>query len=118
MTKNHQQNKTWGTALKPINVLISTGAITKLVPSPRVSTNLWGWWNPYVWFVHGPLTVFNPAQVKVSGSTNADPINMINTSQKSTKKAWMDILKESLENPKNNAWWIENNNKLEKLVSV
>ena len=40
----------------------------------------------YVCFGYGLLTIFNHIRGQVSGSINADPINMIYTSQHSTKE--------------------------------
>ena len=42
--------------------------------------------NLYVRFVYGPLTISNHTQGKVSGPMNDDSINMIHTSQISTKE--------------------------------
>ena len=78
--------QTWGTALKPTNVLMSTYEITK---TGTLATNFnkpAGEANPYVRFGYGPLTIFNHTWGKVSGSMNADPINMIHKSQKQTKE--------------------------------
>ena len=44
--------------------------------------------NMCVRFGYGPLTIFNPTEGQVSGSLNADPINMIQVSQQSTKKGF------------------------------
>ena len=41
--------------------------------------------NPYVWFGCVPLTILNNTRGQVSVSMNADTINMIHTSQQSTK---------------------------------
>ena len=42
--------------------------------------------NPYVRFGYGPLTICNHTQGQVSVSMHADPINMIQTSQKSIEE--------------------------------
>ena len=62
--------------------------------------------NPYVMFWYSPLTICYHTQGQVSVSMNSDPINMIYTSQRSTKKAWTRILKDILETPDNNTGWI------------
>ena len=42
--------------------------------------------NPYVWFGYGPLKICNQTRGQVSVSMNANPINIIHTSKKSTKE--------------------------------
>ena len=74
-----------GTALKPINVFLATGEITKsgtlntTFQKPAEEANM------YIWFGYVSLTIFNRIQGKVSGSMNDYPINMIHTGQQSTK---------------------------------
>ena len=48
--------------------------------------------NMYVRFVYGPKTIFNHARGQFSGSVNADPVNSIYTSQKSTKIGFCEEL--------------------------
>ena len=79
--------------MKPINVLMTKGKITK----PRTLTTtlhkLTGEANLYVRFGYGPLTIFEHTQGQVSGSMNFDPINMIQKIQPSTK----EVLNEELD---------------------
>ena len=44
--------------------------------------------NPCIRFGYGPLTIFNHTQVQVAVSMNAYPINMMHTSQQSTKEGF------------------------------
>ena len=71
---------TWGTALKPINVFIATCEIKKLAPSPQPPTSLQG-----KKICMSGLNC-NHTQGQVSGSMNADPIDMVHISQESTKE--------------------------------
>ena len=94
--------------MKPINVLIAKGTITKsgtlamIFHKPVVEEN------PYIWFGYGPLIIYHHTRGQVSVPMNDDPINMIHTSQQSTKKGLKNILKDILENPENNTQWINN----------
>ena len=72
--------------MKPINVLMATGAIAKTGTLATTFHNPVGESNPYVWFGYGSLTIFNHTRGKFSESMNADPINKIHTSQKSTEE--------------------------------
>ena len=86
--------------MNPINVLITTGEITK---TGTLATNVHkpaGEANLYVRFGYGPLTVFNNTREIVSGSMDADPINMTHTSQKSTKEGLKNISKDNLDHTK------------------
>ena len=76
---------TWGTSLKPINALMETVEITKNSTLATTFHNPEGGENPYVRFGYGQLEIFNHTQREVSRSMNADSIDMIHTSQKSTK---------------------------------
>ena len=82
------QLKTWitrGTYLETINVLMVTREITK---TSTLSTNFHnpvGEANPYVQFRYIPLTILNHTGGQVSGSMNADPIDMIHTIQQPNK---------------------------------
>ena len=62
------------------------GEITKPVTLTTTFHKPVGEENPQVWFGYGPLTIFQQTRGQVLGSMNADPINMIYTSQKSTKE--------------------------------
>ena len=64
---------------------ISTLAKNFHKPTVEVST--------YVRFVYGPLNIFNYTWGQVLGSMSADSINILHTSQQSTK----EVLKEELE---------------------
>ena len=48
--------------------------------------------NPYVWFGYGKLIICNHTQGQVSVSMNTDPIDMIHTSQQSTKEVLNEVL--------------------------
>ena len=72
--------------MNPINVLMSTGAIKKTITIDMTFHNPAGESNMFVQFGYGPLTIFNESQGNFSGTMNADPINMIHTSQKSAKE--------------------------------
>ena len=77
---------TWVTSLKPINVFIATGAITKtrtLVATFHKPAG--GGANPYVRFGYGPLKICYHTWGKGAGSMYTDPINIIHRSQKLTK---------------------------------
>ena len=71
--------------MKPIDVLMATGAIPKTSTLATAFHRTIGEENPYVLFVYGPLTICNHTQGQVSGSMNSDPINMIHKSKKPTK---------------------------------
>ena len=72
---------TWITALNPINVLIVTGEITKTGILTTTFHKPVGGANPYVQFWYGPLKICNHTLWQVSVPMNANPINMIHTSQ-------------------------------------
>ena len=72
--------------MKPINVIMVTGAITKTSTLATNFHNPVGGSNPYVRFGYGPLAICYHTQGQVSGSINADPINMIHTIKQSTEK--------------------------------
>ena len=61
-------------------------SITKTVTLVSTFHKLAGEANPYVWFGHGPLTIFNNTRGQFSVLMNADPINRIHTNQKSAKE--------------------------------
>ena len=71
--------------MKPINLLMATGEITKTGTLGMAFHKPTGEENPYVQFGYSPLKNFNHNLRQVSGSMKADPINMIHTSQQSTK---------------------------------
>ena len=80
--------QTWTTlviSLNPINLLIGIGAITKTGTLTTPFHKPEGEANMYIQFGYGPMMIFNHTWGQVSGSINADPINMIHTCQKSTK---------------------------------
>ena len=81
-----QTKITWGTALNAINLLIARGAITKTGTLAMTFHKPAGEANQYVRFGYGPLSICNHTQGQVLGSMNTDPINMIHTSQQSTKE--------------------------------
>ena len=60
--------------------ITKTGTLTTTFHTPVGKANL------YVRFGCGPLEIFKYTRGQVSGSMNTYPINMINTSQKSTKE--------------------------------
>ena len=73
---------TWGTYLKPINVLIEIGATTK---PATLTTNFHkhvGKATTYVWFWYGPPEIWNCTQGQFSGSMYYNKINVVHTSQK------------------------------------
>ena len=72
----------------------------KLSSSPQPSTNLRGEENPYAHIVYSPLTIWNHNRGQVSGSMNADPINMIQKIQKPTKEGLKNNLKDILDQAK------------------
>ena len=72
---------TWGTYLKPINVLMSICEITKTSTLTTATHKPMGEANPYVRFVYGPLIILNRTQWRFSVSMNNDPINTMHTSQ-------------------------------------
>ena len=80
--------QTWltrGTALKPINVLMKTGTITKTGTIDTTFHKPAGEANMYVRFGYSPLKVFYHTQGQVSWPLNYYPMNMIQKSQQSTK---------------------------------
>ena len=77
----HQKCQIWGTSLKPINILMSTGEITKTGNLDTTFHKPAEEENPYVRFGYGSLKICNHTQGQVSLSMNADPINMIHTSK-------------------------------------
>ena len=72
---------TWGTPLNPIYVLKETGSIKKNGTLATTFHKLAGESNTYVNFGYVPLKLFNHTQEQVLASINADPMNMIHTSQ-------------------------------------
>ena len=62
-----------------IGATTKTGTLATTLHKPAEEENV------YVWFGYGPLTICNHTQGQVSGSMNADPINMMHTSQQSMK---------------------------------
>ena len=64
---------------------MSTGVITKTGTLAMTFHKYEGAVNPFVWFVYFPLEFCNHTLGQVSGSMNADPINMIHTGQKPLK---------------------------------
>ena len=72
--------------MKPIDVLIAAGEITKTGTLTTTYNKLTEGSNPYDQFGYGPLTICKHTQRKVSVSINYDSINMIHTSQQSTKE--------------------------------
>ena len=78
--------RTLGTHLNPINVLMTTGGITKTGTLATTFHKLLVEANPYVRFGYIPLEICNHTQGQVSGSINADPMNMIHTNQKPTNE--------------------------------
>ena len=99
IANNTPKNQTWGTSLKPINVLMAIGATPKNVTLTTTLHKPAGEENPYVRFGYGALTICNYTRGQVSVSMNNDPINMIHTNQKSTKEDSKRTLKEILEAP-------------------
>ena len=83
--------------MKAINVLMATGEITK---NGTLTTTLHkhsGEANIYFRFGNIPLTIFNHTLGHVSGSMDADTINMMQTSQNQQKKSWTKKLKDILD---------------------
>ena len=72
--------------MKPINVLTETGEFTKTSTPVTTFKKPAREANQYVCFGYGPLEICKHIRGKVSGSINADPINIIHASQKSTKE--------------------------------
>ena len=72
--------------MKPINKLVATGAIIKTGTLAATLHKPTREENTYVWIKYGPQTINNRTWGQVSGSMNADPMNMIHTSQQSTKE--------------------------------
>ena len=72
--------------MKTINLLMEKVDITK--PGTLVTTfhKPAGEENLYVRFGYGPLRILNHTRGQVLKSNNADPINMIHTSQTSTSE--------------------------------
>ena len=60
--------------------IIKTGTLTTTLHKPAGEAHL------YVQFGYVPLKHFNHTRGQVSGTMNSDPINMIHTSQQSTKE--------------------------------
>ena len=75
-----------GTDLKPINIFMATGKITKTGTLATTFHRSTGEANPYVRFGYGPMTIFDHTRGNFSWSMETYPINMIHTSQQSTKK--------------------------------
>ena len=73
--------------MNPINVMIATGEITKTSTLATTFHKPAGEANPYVWFGYVPLTIFNHTGEQVSGSMNADTMNIINTIKNQQKKS-------------------------------
>ena len=71
---------------------MATGEITKTGTLATTFQKPMGEANPYVRFGYVPLINYNHTQVHISGSMNADPINMIHPSQKSTKEGFDEEL--------------------------
>ena len=76
---------TWVTSLKPVNVLMAKVAITKTGTLATILHKPVGEANKYVRFGYGLLKNCNNTQWQVSGSMNADPINIVHINQQSTK---------------------------------
>ena len=74
----------WGTSLKPINVFIATGAITKTDTLATTFHNTAKEANMYVRFGYVALKIWYHSQGQVSGSLCTDPINMIHRSKQKT----------------------------------
>ena len=85
LPKIHQKYQTSETALKIINVLMETGSITKTSTLVMTFKNCGGGKSLYFRFGYDLLTICNHTQGQVSVSMNMDPINIIRTSQQSTK---------------------------------
>ena len=84
----HTQIQTWITwvnSLKTINELMVTCAITKTGTLATTFHKPEKEANPYVPFGFCTLTICNHTRVQVSVPMNSYPINMIHTSQQSTK---------------------------------
>ena len=64
---------------------MATGKITKTGTLAMEFNKPAGEEDMYVQFGYVPLKIFNHTQGQVSGSMDADPINMIHTSQQSKK---------------------------------
>ena len=79
---------TWGTDFKPINILMSTGGITKTVTLTTTFYKPVREANSYSWFGYVPLMICNHIRGQVSISMNDDIINMIRTSQQYTKEGF------------------------------
>ena len=71
--------------MKPINVFIATGEITKTGTLAMTFQKPMGESNMYVWFGYVPMTILYDTREQVSVSMNDDTINTIHTSQQSTK---------------------------------
>ena len=84
--QKYQTWRTWGNDLKPINVLMTTVAITKNGKLATTFHKTSGGENTYVRFGYGPLKIYNHTQGQFSGSMNIYTIDMIHTSQQSTKE--------------------------------
>ena len=85
LPKQLQTWRTWGTALNSINVLMSTGEITKAITLATAAHKPVVEANTYVWFGYIPPKICNHTKGQVSISMNFDTINRLHTSQQSTK---------------------------------
>ena len=65
---------------------MKTGAITKTSTLTTTSHKPLEEENPYVWFGYKPMKHCNQTRGKVLVSINADPINIIHTSQQPKKE--------------------------------
>ena len=79
--------------MNPIKALIATGATTKTGTLSKTLQKRMGEANMYVRFGYVPLTILNHIRGQVSVSMNADIINLIHTSQQSTKEGLKEELK-------------------------
>ena len=79
--------------MKPINILIATGEMTKNVTIAEALHKPEREANQYDRFGYESMTIFYHTWGQVLGSMYADPINMIHTSQKSIKYVLNEQLK-------------------------
>ena len=91
-----QLQLTWGTALKPINVLMTRCEITKTGTLAMNFHKFVGEANPYVLLVYNPVTIFYHTWGQVSGKINSDQIHMIHTGQQSKNQARRENFKDNL----------------------
>ena len=91
-------------SLKPINVMMITGEITKTGTLAMTFQKNVGGSNPYVCFGYVPLKIFQHILVKVSVSMNSGSIKIIRTSQKSTKEGLNEKLEGSFRSIKSINW--------------